>query len=318
LQNKYKHIFWLVFKIVVAMFAFWFIYLKVKEFSFSDFVFPGFNFHSYFIFSIAVLLMPLNWLLETVKWKYLIRRLERITLLNAFKAVLSGISFAVISPNRIGELAGRVFILKNKNRGRAIFATAVGSLSQLMITLFIGLFSGVVVLFYYPAQLQIIDSEQLFYLKIVSFSVVVFGFLFLFNLKYLVIFIKKLKINIKFIEYIEVLSEYSKDELFKVLLLSLLRYLIFSLQFVLLLYFFNTGIPIHEAFIGIGLTYLVSSLVPVLSILEIGVRGTAAILFLGMFSENIPGILSATAVLWFINLAIPSVAGAFVFYRTKI
>ncbi len=318
MQNKSKHIFWFVVKIAVAVFAFWFIYLKVKDFSFSDFVLPSVNFYSYFIFSIAVLLMPLNWLIETVKWKYLIRRIEKITILKAFKAVLSGVSFAVISPNRIGELAGRVFILKNENRGKAVFSTAVGSLSQLFITLFIGLLSGLIVIFFYPVHLQIMTSEQLFYLKIVSLASSLFALLLLFNLKYFVSFAKRLKINTKFIDYIEVLSEYSKLELFKVLILSLVRYLIFSLQFILLLSFFDTGISIREAFIGIGLTYLLSSLIPVLSILEVGVRGTAAILFLGMFSENIPGILSATAVLWLINIAIPSVAGAIIFYRTKI
>lgn len=318
MQKKYKHVFWFIVKIAVAILAFWYIYLKVKDFSFSEFAFPIITFNSYFLLSIVILLMPVNWFIETFKWNFLINKLEKITFLNAFKAVLSGIPFALISPNRIGELAGRVFILKNKNRGKAVFSTAVGSLSQMLITVTIGIFSGILLLFFYPDQIHIIDSEQLFYLKIVSLSFAVFGILLLFNLKYLVILLKNIKINIKFLKYIEILSEYTSRELFRVLLLSFLRYLIFSLQFVLLLFFFKTGISTYEAFLGIALTYLLSSLVPVLSVLEIGVRGTAAIIFLGIFSDNIPGILSSVAVLWFINLAIPAVAGTVIFYRTKI
>lgn len=262
--------------------------------------------------------MPVNWFIETFKWKFLISKLEKITFLIAFKAVLSGISFALISPNRIGELAGRIFILKNENRGKAVFSAGVGSLSQMLITVTVGIFSGILFLFFYPDQINTINSEQLFYLKIVSLSFAVFGILLLFNLKYLLIFLKKIKINIKFLKYIEILSEYNSKELLWVLFLSFLRYLIFSLQFVLLLYFFKTGISFYEGFLGIALTYLLSSLIPVLSILEIGVRGTAAIIFLGIFSDNIPCILSSVAVLWFINLAIPAIAGTVIFYRTKI
>jgi len=262
--------------------------------------------------------MPVNWFIETVKWKFLIRKLENLTFLEAFKAVLSGISFALISPNRIGELAGRVFILKKENRGKAVFVTAIGSLSQMLITVIVGLFSGIIVLFFYPELTKVLNSDQLFYLKIVTLSSAVSGLLILFNLRYLVFFFKRINLNLKFIKYIEVLSEYSVNEILKVLLLSFLRYIIFSLQFVLLLYFFDTELLFFEAFAGIALTYLLSSLVPVLSIFEISVRGTAAIIFLGMFSQNIPGILSAAAVLWLINLALPGVAGSIVFYRTKL
>ncbi len=318
MQNKYKNSFWLIIKFAVAAFSFWFIYLKIKSFSVSDFAFPAFNLRSCILFFSVLILMPVNWIIETVKWKFLIHKLENITFIKALKAVLSGISFALISPNRIGELAGRVFVLKNENRGKAVFATATGSLSQMLITVIVGLFLGAGALFFNPKFLQALNSEQLFYLKIVTLASALFGFLVIFNLKYLIIILKKLNLKIKFIKYIEILSEYTNSEIFKVLILSFIRYLIFSFQFLLLLYFFDVKITVYNAFTGIALTYLLSSLIPVLSIFEIGVRGTAAILFLGMFSQNTPGILSAVAVLWFINLALPAVAGAIIFYRTKI
>ncbi len=318
LQKKYKHIFRLIFKITLAVLAFWYIYLKIKDFSFSDFAFPPFNLYSYFLFGIVILLMPVNWFTETVKWKFLIRKFENITFVNAFKAVISGTSFALISPNRIGELPGRVFILKKENRGKAVFSTAIGSLSQMLVTVVVGLFFGIAVLFFNPEYFEVLNSEQLFYLKIVSVSSVFFGFLLLFNLKYFVLLTGKLKINSKIFRYIEVLSEYTVKDLLLILGLSFLRYLIFSFQFVLLLHFFDVELSIYEAYTGIALTYLLSSLIPVLSIAEIGVRGSAAILFFGLFSDNIPGILSATTILWLINLAIPAVFGTIIFYKTKI
>lgn len=262
--------------------------------------------------------MPINWFIESVKWKFLIRRLEIVSIKNSFKGVLSGIAFAIISPARIGELAGRVFVLKPENRGKAVFSTIVGSLSQMLITLIIGFVSGIFFIFFYSGKLTDFNTDQLFYLKLVSVVSLIFGFLFLFNLKHIVQLLKKLKFNIKFLKYIDVLSEYRPAEIFKVLFFCNLRYLVFVLQFLLLLKYFNVEILWYDALIGIALTYLFSSLIPVLSVFEIGVRGMAAIIFLGIFSNNIPGILSAVTVLWFVNLALPACVGAIIFYRTKI
>ncbi|NPA45090.1 MAG: hypothetical protein GXO49_06120, partial [Chlorobi bacterium] len=66
------------------------------------------------------------------------------------------------------------------------------------------------------------------------------------------------------------------------------------------------------------LTYFISSVIPTFTFAEIGIRGTAAIFFIGMFSSNIVGIISATALLWIINLAIPAIIGSVLFYRTKL
>ncbi len=316
--RKNKKILILLFKIAIVFLAFWYIWLKIKVFSLSDFTFPAFNLYSYLQIFTVLLLIPVNWLTESYKWKFLLKKIEVIKLKIAFKAVLSGISFALISPNRIGEIAGRVFVLKKQNRGKAIFATAVGSLSQMMITLVFGLISGIILLFVYPEKLQIVNTQNLFYFKILSISVVIFGFLFLFNLKYVVLLAEKLRINLKFIQYLKPLSEYSFKEVCFVLALSFLRYVIFSLQFVLLLFFFNTRIEFFDALIGISLTYFISSLIPVLTFLEIGIRGMAAVFFLGMFSADIPGIISAVTILWLLNLAIPGIIGSFLFFKTKV
>ncbi|MCF6183122.1 MAG: hypothetical protein L3J56_00605 [Bacteroidales bacterium] len=308
----------LILKITIVFFAFWYIWIKIKNFNLSDFSFPAFNFRSFLFITIVIVLMPINWLTESYKWKFLLKKFEIINLKLAFRAVLSGISFALISPNRIGELVGRVFVLKNENREKAVFITAAGSLSQMMITVVLGSVAGIILLYLYPEKLIGINSQNLFFVKIISISVIVFGFLLLFNLRYLVPVAEKLKVNVKFIQYIKPLTVYSSKDIIIVLCLSLLRYAVFSVQFVFLLYVFKTEITVAEAFIGIALTYFISSLIPVLTFLEIGIRGMAAVFFLGMFSPDIPGILSATAVLWIINLAVPGMFGTYFFVRTKI
>ena len=69
-----------------------------------------------FYIALVFLLMLLNWLIETWKWKLAIRKVQQVSLLKAFKAVLSGVSFSTTTPNRVGEYAGRVLFLDDGNR----------------------------------------------------------------------------------------------------------------------------------------------------------------------------------------------------------
>ena len=104
----------------------------------------------------------------------------------------------------------------------------------------------------------------------------------------------------------------------KVLFISFFRYLVFLTQFYLLLQVFGVNINIIPAFISIGLIFLTMSAIPTVTLAEIGIRGSVAIYFLGMFSDEIVGIVSTSIMLWIINLAIPALVGSLVFYKIKI
>jgi len=71
------------------------------------------------------LLMFVNWGVETLKWQYLIIKIEKIPYWKAFEAILSGISVSIFTPNRIGEWFGRVFILKKGNPWQGVFITMI-------------------------------------------------------------------------------------------------------------------------------------------------------------------------------------------------
>ena len=60
------------------------------------------NGHSQQWLIIAVLLMPVNWLLEIAKWRLLLRHNWTPTWTELSQAVLAGISISLITPNRIG------------------------------------------------------------------------------------------------------------------------------------------------------------------------------------------------------------------------
>ena len=75
----------------------------------------------------AILLITVNWGLEAWKWMISVRTFYPIKFMQAYKAVLSGVSFSVTMPNRIGEYLGRIVYLPEGNRLKTISVTLVGS-----------------------------------------------------------------------------------------------------------------------------------------------------------------------------------------------
>ena len=90
---------------------------------------------------IAIALMPINWAFETMKFRTLIERFEKQNFWRSYQAILAGVTFSILTPNRIGEYGGRVLLVKPENNWKAVIATLVGSFSQLLVLLTMGLIS---------------------------------------------------------------------------------------------------------------------------------------------------------------------------------
>lgn len=275
----------------------------------------------------ALLLMPLNLLFEAQKWRLLINKVEHVKLSKAFLAVLVGISVGMFLPNRVGEFLGRVFILEKGSHVKGILVTIIGSFSQLICTIF----AGCVALFFAFPMFREIDSQVAVWLYVgfclLLLFVVAIVLLLYFNINLLSVIgrflFKKKKEKIE--QYIEVFSQYSKKELFMVLLFSAIRYAIFSFQFVMLIWAFNLEIGYFNALMLIALTYFFMAIIPTLTIIEPSIRGSVSIyIFEKWFSAQ--GLLAATTgmmvllastMVWIFNLAIPAFLGVFFVYRLK-
>jgi hypothetical protein len=97
-----------------------------------------------------------------------------------------------------------------------------------------------------------------------------------------------------------------------------LRYLVYSIQFLILLKIFLVHGEIVELVCTIWLIFWAMAIVPTIAIAEIGIRGETALFFLLPLSQNQIGIVSSTILLWFINLIIPSLIGCLFVYKIKI
>ena len=328
---NYKKSIGFLIKIGIVLTSLYFLYAQFKDnlfvqsvngssYNLKTFLSSEFLSENFFTICIVVFLMFFNWLLESLKWRFLIKKIENISVLTSLRAVFSGITVSAFTPNRIGEYGGRVFCLSTADRIKAVLITVIGSMSQLLITIVFGSIGIVYVMSNYTD-----DFSEFWSIDGISFYVIIFVLVLLnllllllfLNTSLFTVFLNKLKFLEKYHKYSEVFSFYNCSELFKVLLYSAFRYAVFTFQYYILLQMCSVNIPYTEVMFLVMSMLFIISVIPTIAITEIGVRAYVAVVILGLASVNISGILSATFLLWIINLLIPSVIGMFFVFTLK-
>jgi uncharacterized membrane protein YbhN (UPF0104 family) len=316
-------------RIIFVAVALWFIYRQV----FADDNFQQFivrlraNFQNpefIGLVAIVILLMPVNWGIESYKWRQLIAYLEKISPAAAFKSVLTGITMSLFTPNRVGEFFGRAFTLKKADPLKGALLTITGSISQLLVTLLAGF---VAVSFYIPEYVGFKEEWHtwlyagLVLIMAISASFMVLGFIKApFITRQLERLIRPSWNKVKY--YLDAIDHLQRKTLVNVLLLSALRYIIFSFQFYLLLRAFGLSIPYPSALLLIAMTYFVMAAIPTVALADLGIRGSVSIYFIGSFflgSQQVAAeILAASTLIWLINLALPALLGILFINRLRV
>jgi MFS family permease len=272
---------------------------------------------SQYLLFLAILLMPVNIILEALKWKEAVNKIELHSTNSAILSVLSGITAGIITPARIGEYVGRLVYISPKNNWKAVWANFVCSLA-LNLMIIIGGIAGLLILFSFHLGL---DDQMIYSLLIIAFLFSVLLLTVYFNLHWiskLAVRFKRIKLINKLSSSLSVMYDFDIKTLFRLLLLSGLRYLIFVLQYYLLLSFWGLENNPLLVLAGISSVFLIQSVIPLPPILGILARGEIALLIIGSFCDNKLLIISAAFSLWIINLAIPALLGLFNMLRINI
>ena len=285
---------------------------------FKGFLIFSHNTITWLYFLLFLFLISVNWGLESLKWQKLIKPLQSISYITSYKAVLSGITMAIFTPNRVGEYGGRIFVLERKNRLHGILSTMVGSIAQILATLF---FSIIAMFLWFQksdlySEIKLLANVNIYVFPIILLSICLI-YLF-FHLHLINKILNRFFSKRKFIQYFEILSKYKKVELIKVLIFSLLRYLVFVLQFYLLILATNTNLSFVNCFMGVGLLYLALMIVPTIALSELGVRGSLALIIFTPLVPDVSSVLLVSVFMWFFNLAIPALIGGLIFSKMKI
>lgn len=264
----------------------------------------------------AVVLIFVNWGLESRKWQLLCRSIKPLPFFTAYKAVLSGVSFSVALPNRVGEYIGRMMYQPEGSRLKTISLALVGSLAQLLSTIVWGTVGLIVLkrelLIAYPGLT-------------IWFQFLLYGLLFLlaglalfyFNVSVVVRFFNPWLSSHHWLYLVEALKNFNAFFLFRLAILSSVRYGVFLLQYIILFHFFNVDVSALTIVPVMSVVFLALAIVPSIALLEVGLRGEISLKLMGLFSANSLGIGLTSATVWAINLVLPAVAGTLFLLNLK-
>ncbi len=301
----------LKFVVLVASLVVIYFQFKSRVVSFSDFnllLEKLSSVKAIFFLVITFLLMLLNWSLESYKWKYLLNGVEDISFYQAVKGVLSGLAIGFVTPNRVGEFAGKIAYLKSENRANGAVMSFVGSSSQLLVTIQAGLIAIAVSKF---------ESSIDVFVTPITLVMLVIVSLVWFKLNLFLKWISRFKWLQKWNKHTDQLANVNEKKMTNVYLVSLIRYMVFPLQYFVLFKMLDSSIDFSECLSMTATSYFLLAIVPTYAIAEIGARGSMNLL---AFSDlNAPfAVLSVTLLIWIINLIIPAIFGAYLIAKFKI
>jgi hypothetical protein len=251
------------------------------------------------------ILMFLNWGLEARKWQVLIAPYEKISLLRSLQSILTGITVGIFTPNRVGEFTGRIFFLEKADRFQASVKSIFGSFIQLSVTLI----AGIIAIWGYHKKhydeivpLTSIVDPQKKYMLLLIITITAIGLLAIFRMSFFT----------KYKHYLAAFLKIKKTELLHVSVLAIFRYLVFTVQYYLILMVFGIEIEFSIACILIALTFFIISIIPTFALTEIIVRSAVAVYVFSVLAPSQPVLVaSASFLLWLINLGIPALIGSF-------
>jgi len=260
-----------------------------------------------------LLMAPLNWILEAIKWKMLLRKIEPVPLRKALASIFTGIAFALVTPNKVGDFAGRILYLDDRNKLRAAIATLIGNLSQTIVTYGFGIAGLLYFNIAYPG------GWPRFALVAALLSCALLLWLYL-KIDRIAVWAEHRKWLRRVIISIRVLKRYSGRDLLALLGVSFLRFCAYNLQFLLLVNLLGAGIPWYTGFLVSGLMFWMITVIPSLFLADLGVRGyIAGLLFTDTaLAANSVAILAGSYIIWTLNLALPAVIGSLLLLTIRI
>ena len=268
-------------------------------------------------------MIPFNFIFENLKWRTLLKGVQPTSFWTSMKGILCGSTLGIVTPNRLGEYGGRVLYMNPEDNWKAVYATAVGNMAQMIVLLTFGWIGALV---FFNAQLEIptlLTSGSIFLgiAGLTLLGMLYFNIDIVINLVNRLPFLRKIKARVrqwKAMQHLEILRSYDAKDLNKALVLGFLKYSVYTTQYLLLLYFFGIDVSVLYALAGITSIYLIQTSIPLPAFIGLVARGELALLMWSYYSDNPAHILGATFTLWLLNLLIPAIIGLILIYKVNI
>ncbi len=306
LSYKTKQFFFLIIKLSIVAGASYFIYNKLvnnTSLDFYDFIqfLKENNAFSSKNITFLLILTIFNWFFEILKWQHLVSIIKKISFFEALKQSLASHTASLFTPNRIGDYGAKAIYYAKNLRKRIVLLNLLGNMAQMTITLALGIVGFVLFINTYHVDIPLARTSRFL------IAILVVGGFTAFGVTNNTFKIKGFSID----RILEFLKNISASNYFKTILFSLIRYLIFSFQFYLLLQIFGVDVDYYNAMIVITSMYLLTSVIPTIFIFDVVVKGSVALYLFGIVQVNEFTILSTTTLMWILNFVLPSLIGSF-------
>lgn len=248
------------------------------------------------------LVLP-NYYLEITKWKILGRQLENRNFSTAAAEVLRGLKLGVVTPLMAGDYIGRSMDFKKENRFSAILLNLYNSFTQTWTALLFG--SLALSLWYFREK-----AVYLFFPAVAISMVVIIGLGFLYGIQPAIL--QKREWAKKYMAAFSLPLTVKN----RVIGLSVLRSLIYNLQYAC--FYLGFGIILDPVifFIGINLLLLVKTVGGGLNIFgDLTLRELVSLHFFKLYQVDERLVLMATFAVWFFSVFVPVLAG--IFYKPR-
>ena len=227
------------------------------------------------------------------------------------KSVYSGLCVGNLAPGRATEFLAKVLFFKSENRPTITLLHFVNGMFQLSITIVLGLIA--LILKFNPGNG--VSSTQFLLIGIFCMLLLAFFSLFIFRFNALqkwIFGLFKKSLNEKNIPY-----TFTKDSVSKLFFFSIVRYLVFTTQFVLVLKMFYAG-PLNTMVLAsVCVYFLLTTILPMISFIEPAIRAAIALLVFAGLEISEVSLVTTAILVWLINIVLPSIVGYIIIVKEK-
>src|SRR5690606_24534035 len=237
LPYKTKQFLIVLLKISLVVGAFYFIYHRLTTNNHLDFKVVSEFLSKNKVFSpiniiILLILSSFNWIFEILKWQDLVSNFKKISFKMALHQSLGSLTASLLTPNRIGEYGAKAIFYTSELRKKIVLLNFLGNSMQMLVTTVFGLIGLYFFTTTYSVDVSYQKTTRIATILLFILSLVFFGY-------------KKKTVTIKGVSIEKVWLFFNNIPLkhyLICLLLSILRYVVFSFQFYFLLQLFGVEI----------------------------------------------------------------------------
>lgn len=310
LSYKTKQLFFMLIKLSIVIGAFYFIHNRLTKNEHLNFtVFIDFLAKND-VFSLKnvlflLFLSFLNWFFEILKWQILVQIIDKISFIDAAKQSLAALTASLFTPNRIGDYAAKAIYYKSSKRPKIMLLNLLSHMMQMSVTTLFGIIGLSFFIYTYNLDISYYKLGRFLVLLVATSAFVIFG-------------AKQNTFTVKgfsFKKVIDFIKGISRKTHIKNAVFSVIRYIVFSYQFYVLLNLFGVDVYYFNAMVVITTMYLAASIIPSVFIFDVVVKGSVALYIFEIVGVNDLTVLSIITLMWILNFVIPSIIGSFFVLR---